>query len=97
MAGCVPTLVKLCVLSRGFVDLMYTQGGVLLINVMAPTAKYCMYIYICVLELIQVIISFYMRHDAVRIFGCHSGMHGKYKVMSWFSWASSVMGASSSQ
>ena len=47
MAGCVPTLVKLCVLSRGFVDLMYSQGGVLLIDVMAPTAKYCIYIYMC--------------------------------------------------
>ena len=47
MAGCVPTLVKLCVLSRGFVDLMYSQGGVLLIDVMAPMAKYCIYIYMC--------------------------------------------------
>ncbi len=47
MAGCVPTLVKLCVLSRGFVDLMYSQGGVLLIDVMAPTAKYYIYIYMC--------------------------------------------------
>ena len=47
MAGCVPTLVKLCVLSRGFVDLMYSQGGVLLIDVMDPTAKYCIYIYMC--------------------------------------------------
>ena len=47
MAGCVLTLVKLCVLSRGFVDLMYSQGGVLLIDVMAPTAKYCIYIYMC--------------------------------------------------
>ena len=47
MAGCVQTLVKLCVLSRGFVDLMYNQGGVLLIDVMAPTPKYCIYIYMC--------------------------------------------------
>ena len=47
MAGCVPTLVKLCVLSRSFVDLMYSQGGILLIDVMAPTAKYCIYIYMC--------------------------------------------------
>ena len=47
MAGCVPTLVKLYVLSRGFVDLMYNQGGVLLIDVMDPTAKYCIYIYMC--------------------------------------------------
>ena len=47
MAGCVPTLVKLCVLFRGFVDLMYCQGGVLIIDVMAPTAKYCIYIYMC--------------------------------------------------
>ena len=45
MAGCVPNLVKLCVLFRGFVDLMYSQGGVFLIDVMAPTAKYCIYIY----------------------------------------------------
>ena len=95
MAGYIPTLVKLCVLSRGFVDLMYSQGGILLIDVMAPTAKYCIYIYM--LELIQVIISFYMRHDAVRISGCHRGMHGKYKVMSWFSRASSITGASPPQ
>ena len=47
MAECVPTLVKLCVLSRGFVDLMYNQGGVSLIDVMALTAKYCIYIYMC--------------------------------------------------
>ena len=46
------------------------------------------------LDLIQVIISFYMRHDAVRILGYHRGMHGKYKVMSWFSRASSVTGSS---
>ena len=45
MARCVPTLVKLCVLSRGFVDLMYSQGGVLLIDVMTLMAKYCIYIY----------------------------------------------------
>ena len=64
MAACVPTLVKLCVLSRGFVDLMYSQSGVLLIDVMAPTES-IVYTYICVLELIQVIISFYMRHDIV--------------------------------
>ena len=44
MAGYVPTLVKLCVLSRGFVDLMYSQGGILLIDVMAPTIKYSIYI-----------------------------------------------------
>ena len=47
MAGYVPTLVKLYVLSRGFVDLMYSQGGVLLIDVMAPMAKYYIYIYMC--------------------------------------------------
>ena len=47
MARYVSTLVKLCVLSRGFVDLMYSQGGVLLIDVMAPMAKYCIYIYMC--------------------------------------------------
>ncbi|KAM3375447.1 hypothetical protein P3S68_014161 [Capsicum galapagoense] len=47
MAGCVPTLVKLCVLSGGFIDLMYSQGGVLLIDVMASMAKYCIYIYMC--------------------------------------------------
>ncbi|PHU02205.1 Zinc finger A20 and AN1 domain-containing stress-associated protein 8 [Capsicum chinense] len=45
----------------------------------------------------QVIISFYMRYDAVRILGCHRGMHGKYKVMSWFSRASSVTRASPPQ
>ena len=47
MEGCVPTLVKLCVMSRGFVDLMYSQGGVLLIDVIDPMAKYCIYIYMC--------------------------------------------------
>ena len=47
MAGYVPTLVELCVMSRGFVDLMYSQGGFLLTDVMAPTAKYCIYIYMC--------------------------------------------------
>ena len=96
MAGCVPTLVKHFVLYRGFIDLMYSQGGVLLIDVMTQRPS-IVYTYICVLELIQVIISFYMRHNVVRISGCHRGIHGKYKVMSWFSRASSVMGASPPQ
>ena len=81
MAGCVPTLFKLCVLSRGFVYLMYRQGGVLLIDVMAPTVKYCIYIYTCA-RAYTGDYFLYMRHDAVRILGCHRGMHGKYMVMS---------------
>ncbi|PHT29536.1 Zinc finger A20 and AN1 domain-containing stress-associated protein 4 [Capsicum baccatum] len=48
---------------------MYSQGGVLLIDVMDPMGKYC----------------------------CRRGMHGNYKVMSWFSEASMVTGASPPQ